>query len=628
MGVTNFSIFSKFLAKDGVSPVFSKMSKSSKKFDTDTTTAFAKAKANAIAFKNSLKLIGPALTAIATAVPVKSFADWQKGINNVYGLMSQSEIQKYGKTIESLSKDAVRNGQSIETANEALFNTISAMGMSEKSIDAYKQALVLAKAGNTDLATAVTGITAIINAYGEANTDATTAANAMFTAQKVGVTNVQELAENIGSVAPSARAAGVSMEETLATMAALTKGGMSTANATTSLSAVLGAFIKPTDKAKEVLEKYGIASDLVELRQQGLGTTLSKLIKLQSEHPEEIARAVPKLKALTGVLAMNEDRMQNVSDILENIQSDVKNGTGLKEAFDRMATGDAATMANAMGALNIAMVQLGELISPVLMPLVKGFGDLVFNLSEMLPKLEPFVSKIANFEDSIKSFGNNLKPLLVFLPVVTGLLSGLAVYKTVQFFQMMRVQAALFGMELKAKLIPQILASVPAIWSQTVALLSNPLVWIPAVIVGVVTALVLLWKNWDKVTAKIKEWSNTAKSAFNDLKSKCKNVFGPIGDYIKEHFINVILKALEPVINIIEIISAMPQILKGLNIKGDIFKIKTDDNTKNPQKNPPIKGSKNGSIEVKTTIDNKTSYKATTSTSLQSPSNLKLKPAH
>ena len=153
MGVTNFSIFSKFLAKDGVSPVFSKMSKSSKKFDNNTTTAFAKAKAGATALTASLKGLAAGLIAVATAVPVKGFADWEKGINNVYGLMSQNEIETYGNKIKELSKNAIRMGVSTEDANKALFDTISAMGVSQQSFDTYNQAIVLAKGGNADLST-------------------------------------------------------------------------------------------------------------------------------------------------------------------------------------------------------------------------------------------------------------------------------------------------------------------------------------------------------------------------------------------------------------------------------------------------------------------------------------------
>jgi TP901 family phage tail tape measure protein len=628
MGVSNFSIFSKFLAKDGVSPVFKNMTKSSEKFDNRMNSGIAKTKAGLLSLKSTLTTVGVAIAAVATAVPVKGFADWQKGINNVYGLMSQNEIQQFGKQIEGLSQNAIRFGVSIEDANKALFDTISAMGVSEKSFDTYNQALVLAKGGNTDLSTAISGLTAIINAWGKETTDATTAANALFTAQKYGVTNVQELASSIGSVAAPARAAGISMEETLATMAALTKGGIATADATTALRATLMAFVHPSKEAAETLQQYGIASNIVELRQQGLSATLAKLIKLQKEHPTEIAKAIPNIRALNGVLAMNEERMKDVDTILNQIQADIKGGTGLKEAFERMSSGDAATMANAMGALNIAMIQLGKLISPILMPLVKGFGDLVFWLSEMIPKLEPVVTWVIKLGNGFKSLLNFLKPLQVLLPVVTGLLSGLAVYKAVQFFQMMRVQAALFGMVLKTQLIPQILASIPAIWAQTVAILSNPLFWIPAAIAAVVTALVLLWKNWDVVTATIKKFGSTVKSVLVEFWEKCKTVFGAIGSFIKEHFIDILLTALGPIGAIINAIRKMPQILKALHIKGDAFEIKTENENKNPKENPQVKGGKqNGKIEVVTTIDNKTNFKASTNTSLQGSNDLELKPA-
>ena len=274
------------------------------------------------------------------------------------------------------------------------------------------------------------------------------------------------------------------------------------------------------------------------------------------------------------------------------------------------------------------MIQLGKLISPFLMPLVKGFGELVFWLAEMTPKLEPVVVWIVKLGNGFKDLLNFLKPLQVLLPIVTGLLSGLAVYKAVQFFQMMRVQAALFGMVLKTQLIPQILASIPAIWAQTVAILSNPIFWIPAAIAAVITALVLLWKNWDVVTATVKKFGSTVKSVLVEFWEKIKTTFGAIGKFIKEHFVDILLMALGPVGAIINAIRKMPQILKALHIKGDAFEIKTENDDKNPKENPQVKGGKqNGKIEVTTTIDNKTNFKATTNTSLQGSNDLQLKPA-
>jgi hypothetical protein len=366
------------------------------------------------------------------------------------------------------------------------------------------------------------------------------------------------------------------------------------------------AFIHPSKEASEVLQKYGIASNLVELRQQGLSTTLAKLIKLQKQHPEEIAKAIPNIRALNGVLAMNEERMKDVDTILNQIQTDLKDGTGLQEAFERMNSGDAATWANVMGEINVAMIELGKLVSPILMPLAKGFTQIIKSLEEFLPKLKPAVAWVIKFGEGVKGILPYLKYLQYALPVVAGLLSGLAVYKAVQFFQMMRVQAALFGMILKSQLIPQILASIPAIWAQTAAFLANPLFWIPAVIAAVVTAIVLLIKHWDKATAYVKKF----------------------GHFLKTHFVDILLAALGPVGAIINAIRKMPQILKALHLKSDAFDIKTENGEKNPKENPQVKGGKqNGKIEVVTTIDNRTGFKASTNTSLQGSNDLQLKPA-
>lgn len=629
MGVTNFSVFSKFLAKDGVSPVFKNMTKSSDKFGNKMQSGITKTKAGLMSLKTALSGAAVAITAVATAVPVKSFADWQKGINNVYSLMSQNEIQQYGDKIKELSKYAIRFGVSSEDANKALFDTISAMGVSEKSFETYKQALILAKGGNADLSTSISGLTAIINAWGAANTDAMTAANAMFTAQKFGVTTVQEMAGSIGQIAPTARAAGVSMEETLATMAALTKGGMSTADATTALRATLTAFIKPSKDAQETLETYGIASDLVKLRQDGLAKTLSKLIKLQKAHPAEIAKAIPNIRALNGALAMNEERLADVDRILKQVQVDIKSGTGLKEAFDRMSTGDAATMANAMGALNIAMIQLGELISPILMPLVKGFGDLVFWLAETLPKLKPLVDGVLDLANSFKVAYNFIKDN--FIPIL--LTMPLAIVASTIAIDTLKLKFALAKMEALG-LILGFKQMTLGLWANTAAMRANAMAWLISpwglavlAIVAVIGVIILLVKHWDTVKKVVSSWWATTKTALTEFWEKCKSVFGAIGKFIKEHFIDILLGALGPVGMIIQAIRKMPEILKALHIKGDAFDIKTEDNDKDPKKNPQVKGgNKDGKIEVTTTIDNKTNFDAKTSTSLKSPDNLNLKP--
>ncbi len=176
---------------------------------------------------------------------------------------------------------------------------------------------------------------------------------------------------------------------------------------------------------------------------------------------------------------------------------------------------------------------------------------LVISIS-ILNKLFVVIDKTYNL---IKS---NFVPIL---SVLTGVLSGLALFKTIQFFQALRVQMALasmqggiFGALAKGQIVTAlkslgvaIWASVKAIWAQNSALLSNPLFWIPAAIGLVVAGIVLLWKNWDYLTAVIGNWSAKATSWLSIFWVKVQEVFGAVGGFIKAHFTDALLSALGPI---------------------------------------------------------------------------------
>lgn len=645
MGASTFSICTKFIAKDGVTGIFGKMSGGASKFGKNVQSNMGKAKAAIMSVKGACVGIIGALTAVGTFVPLKQFADWEKGIMSVYTLMSKGDIEQFGSKLKDISKEAVRMGFAVEDANKGLFDTISALGASDKSLSLYKQSMILAKGGCTDLSIAIDGMTSVVNAYGRETTDATKVAESFYTAQQYGKTTVGELASNVGKVAPIAKAAGIGFDELLATMSALTLGGLKTDEATTALRGALSSLIKPSKEAEETLQSLGVPYGMMQIRQKGLRYTLEKLNEAQKKHPELMAQAIPNIKAFTAVMALSSDKLEIVDNIMTDIGKNMTSGNGLMSAFKNMGKTGSATMAKVSGEMTAAMIELGEVLAPYLLPLVRAFGELVRKLAELSPKIVPVIDGFISFASGVKSTIRALKPLIVFLPIVTGLLSGFAVYKAVQFLQMMRVQAALFSMTLKTQLIPSILASIPAIWSQTVAMLANPIFWIPAAIAAAVTAGFLLIKNWDQIKAFFgvcADWISEKWHAFIEnwkigagiikdyfiekitgLWTNIKKIFTVIGSFIKNHFVDILLGALGPIGLIIQAIRKMPQILSKLGFKADGFEIKAGGKNGGT---PNIKGGK-GSIDVDVELTNKTDKDATVSTSLKSPHDLNLNPA-
>ena len=79
--------------------------------------------------------------------------------------------------------------------------------------------------------------------------------------------------------------------------------------------------------------------------------------------------------------------------------------------------------------------------------------------------------------------------------------------------------------------MPGLIASV---WSFTAALLANPITWVVIGIVALIAALILLWQNWDSVTAFLQNAWNTACSKITAGLEWLKQGFQSIMDWIGE----------------------------------------------------------------------------------------------
>ena len=367
MGASTFSICTKFIAKDGITGIFGKMSGGASKFGKNVQSNMGKAKAAIMSVKGACVGIIGALTAVGTFVPLKQFADWEKGIMSVYTLMSKGDIEQFGTKLKDISKEAVRMGFAVEDANKGLFDTISALGVSDKSLSLYKQSMILARGGCTDLSIAIDGMTSVVNAYGRETTDATKVAESFYTAQQYGKTTVGELASNVGKVAPIAKAAGIGFDELLATMSALTLGGLKTDEATTALRGALSSLIKPSKEAKETLQRLGVPYGMMQIRQKGLRYTLEKLNEAAKKHPELMATAIPNTRAFTAVMALSGDKLQIMDNIMTDISKNITSGNGLMSAFKNMGKTGSATMAKVSGEMTAAW---------------RGFGSVFIAFSE------------------------------------------------------------------------------------------------------------------------------------------------------------------------------------------------------------------------------------------------------
>nr|DAQ11668.1 MAG TPA: minor tail protein [Caudoviricetes sp.] len=210
---------------------------------------------------------------------IKQSAVAETAFSKVQTLLSDgTDMDAYFKTIK---QGSMETGVSLSDFSEAVYQAISASVDQADAVQFTTQAIKLSRGGFTDAATAVDILTTAINAYGLEAFDATSIADMLITTQNLGKTTVDELAQAMGRVIPTAKAFGVDMVTLNSAYAVMTKNGIATAETTTYLSGMLNELGKSGTTASNVLkEKTGMS--FTQLMNSGYSLT-DVLTILQNE---------------------------------------------------------------------------------------------------------------------------------------------------------------------------------------------------------------------------------------------------------------------------------------------------------------------------------------------------------
>jgi len=237
---------------------------------------------------------------------------------------------------------------------------------------------------------------------------------------------------------------------------------------------------------------------------------------------------------------------------------------------------------------------------------------------------------------------DNFLPLLLTLPIaIVGVqkaifLSQMAMDVFRLKMYLLKMEGGLLSVVMNTKLISAISGFTSTVWKSVTALLAqaaaffaSPIGLITLGVMALVGVTILLWKNWDKVTATVSNWWQNTKTALSGFWDNCTKVFASIGDFIKNNFINILLGALGPIGWIIQGVYKIGGAIGALNKGEDIeLNVGSGTNGTSIENTTFIKNDKQyGKIDVGVTVDNRTNFNASSSLSLESPNNLKLQPS-
>lgn len=276
-----------------------------------------------------------ALAGIATAA-IKVGSDFEAQMSRVQAISGAT-----GEEFEQLREQAIQLGAdtafSSSQAAEGMENLAAAGFTTNEIMEAMPGLLDLAAASGEDLASSSDIAASTLRGFGLAASEAGHVADVL--AENANRTNssVAETGEAMKYIAPLARAAGISMEETAAAIGIMANAGIQGSQAGTTLRGALSRLSKPTTDMQEAMDELGISfydseGKMLSLAEQ-VDMLSSAMEGMTDEQKNNYLVTLYGQEALSGMLALINEGPDSLSDL-----------TAAYEVCDGSAKTAAATM--------------------------------------------------------------------------------------------------------------------------------------------------------------------------------------------------------------------------------------------------------------------------------------------
>ena len=312
-------------------------------------------------------------------------AKFEKQLAMVSTMLSEADAQwmpKYKRGLEELS---VAFGESTATLSKGLYDILSASIAPAQAMEVLAIATKAARGGITDTAVATDAITTILNAYGLSADKATDVSDKLFATVKRGKLTFGELASSIGKVAATGAIAGLRLEELLAAISTITRAGIKSDQAMTSVVGVLRSFMKPTTEGAKLAKKLGFELNTATLKAEGFAGIMKKLNGLSAE---QLAVLFPNIRGLKGIAAA----MQDAAGFTKDLKIQYNSAGMAQEAFEKMSGTTTVTINQAKQSLIAAARAIGEQLAPAVKKTMDFIGKLAKAFTALGKTITGFVS--------------------------------------------------------------------------------------------------------------------------------------------------------------------------------------------------------------------------------------------
>ena len=471
---------------------------------------------------------------LAFGKAAKDTAEYEKALAKVSTISDESQvpIKKLGKEILKLSNTY---GLSSTELSEATYQALSASIQTKDVAKFVETSAKLAKTGFLETNEAVDVLTTTINAYGYKAKDAGAISDKLIEIQNRGKVTVQELANNMGQVIPTAAALGVNFNNLGAAYIVMTKKGIDAANATTYTRAMLNELSKDGSKVSGVLrEKTGKSFSELMKSGKSLGDVLNILYDATGRNGTEFKNLWGNVRAGSGALALVQGDANAFNEALGQIQGSTGN---VNRALEKMKTAGASFKKIFNALKNIVTIVTGALAEK-LAPVISFVADKITGFANTLADLQ------GKHDGLLAAIGAVLPVLAAIAPVL--IITGTLMEK--------------FGTSLStiARIAPGFSGALGKAFG---FLKANPILLVVAALAALALMISKTGMSAEQISGKVAGFVNSAVNMINGIVSKMPEIINSL--------INGLITMLPALVHgavtlYIGLVQALPKILPAL----------------------------------------------------------------
>lgn len=260
-----------------------------------------------------------ALGGIATAA-IKVGSDFESQMSRVKAISGAT-----GEEFNKLKEQAIQLGAdtafSSKQAAEGMENLAAAGFATNEIVDAMPGLLSLAAAAGEDLATSSDIAASTLRGFGLEAKDMAHVADVLAANANRTNSSVAQTGEAMKYVAPLARAAGLSLEETAAAIGIMADAGIQGSQAGTTLRGAISRLSKPTDDMQEAMDELGISFYDSNGKMKSLTEQVGMLRKategMTDEQKNNLLVTLYGQEALSGMMALINEGEGSLGDLTE-----------------------------------------------------------------------------------------------------------------------------------------------------------------------------------------------------------------------------------------------------------------------------------------------------------------------